>query len=490
MKLNKIMLAGIFMATSGAAWAHGYVNSPESRAFMCSSDGKYKNTDCGDIMYEPQSLEAPDGFTQTAAADGHMGSVNVSSALSLDEQTATRWAKNTMKAGDNTFTWYFKAGHPAAGYKYFITKPGWNPNQKLDRASFEKTPFCDVAGSSLPEPQSETAVSMHCNVPERTGYQVIRAEWDVSNTSNSFFNLIDVNFDNSGSVDEEKPGDETPADVWQKSVGTISANTTLNVGDEVKLRVFSATDERQDMVTTLKIEKTSDGLQNVWPKLLADKVNAEQENLRAGQKDANGNINPVFDSNPVYAKDGSGLERVETQIIRDTADIPAVAVKVTGVNASYEIHDGKVTIPFTVETTGTLNVNAWGYDQDNVSKGYTNAIVDNASKAMSLDLKNVVAGQHQLVVVGKAKDGSSAQQTIGFMLTSKDAPATDAKYDYVFPENLKTYTEGTVVLQPKDGHTYKCKPFPYSGYCAQFSSNANHYEPGVGSHWQDAWTKQ
>jgi len=43
------------------------------------------------------------------------------------------------------------------------------------------------------------------------------------------------------------------------------------------------------------------------------------------------------------------------------------------------------------------------------------------------------------------------------------------------------------VLQPKDGKVYECKPFPYSGYCMQWNSASNNYEPGVGSNWQDAW---
>jgi chitin-binding protein len=68
----------------------------------------------------------------------------------------------------------------------------------------------------------------------------------------------------------------------------------------------------------------------------------------------------------------------------------------------------------------------------------------------------------------------------------KEPPRT-GKYDYVFPQGLKSYKPGTRVLQPKSGTIYQCKPFPFSGYCVQWSQYATHYEPAVGSHWHMAW---
>lgn len=64
----------------------------------------------------------------------------------------------------------------------------------------------------------------------------------------------------------------------------------------------------------------------------------------------------------------------------------------------------------------------------------------------------------------------------------------EKNYDYVFPENIHNYVAGTKVLQPKDNNIYECKPFPYSGFCVQWSPSANQYEPGVGFAWQEAWT--
>ncbi len=61
---------------------------------------------------------------------------------------------------------------------------------------------------------------MNCNVPERTGYQVIYAVWEIADTSNSFYQALDVDFGNGGNVTPDDSSDETPVIVseWTKSL--------------------------------------------------------------------------------------------------------------------------------------------------------------------------------------------------------------------------------------------------------------------------------
>ena len=73
----------------------------------------------------------------------------------------------------------------------------------------------------------------------------------------------------------------------------------------------------------------------------------------------------------------------------------------------------------------------------------------------------------------------------GVDLMLKDPSGGD--YQFTFPEGLKSYTDGTKVLQPKNGKVYQCRPFPYSGWCSQWSASTTQYEPGIGTHWQGAW---
>lgn len=178
------LLMVLFPNTSSA---HGYLDSPASRALLCKNQ---VNTDCGGASYEPQSAEAPKGFPNGGPADGHIASAS-NTFPKLDEQSSTRWTKVPIKAGPLAFKWQLNAAHATTTFKYFITKPGWNPNAPLTRASFDLTPFCqeNLNGSS-PTNYHTT----NCNVPERTGYHVILAIWEVSGAPTAYVNVADVDF--------------------------------------------------------------------------------------------------------------------------------------------------------------------------------------------------------------------------------------------------------------------------------------------------------
>lgn len=72
MKKNKLMVftatlllssAGfISTASADVTLKHGYIDTPPSRAFLCSAKGKNLNKDCGPIQYEPQSIEGVKDF--------------------------------------------------------------------------------------------------------------------------------------------------------------------------------------------------------------------------------------------------------------------------------------------------------------------------------------------------------------------------------------------------------------------------------------------
>ncbi len=109
MKLSKIALMMATLAASSAAWSHGYIEVPESRAYKCKLGS---NTDCGRAQWEPQSVEQVSGFPGGATPlDGQLASGGVNGFESLDRQGVNVWALNTMKPGPQTFTWYHTAKH-------------------------------------------------------------------------------------------------------------------------------------------------------------------------------------------------------------------------------------------------------------------------------------------------------------------------------------------------------------------------------------------
>ncbi|WP_367672001.1 lytic polysaccharide monooxygenase [Serratia symbiotica] len=197
MKLNKIAIAVASLLVSGAALSHGYVMDPPARAYLCSSNAvgysPVTNKGCGNIQYEPQSLEAHKGFPHGGVVDGQIASANRVRGGELDVQNMDRWAKTPISAGKNQFHWTFTAAHPTTKYEYFITKNHWNPNAPLTRASFETTPFCTIQRNGAVPGRGPSEVHT-CDVPAREGYQEILAVWTVDDTSNAFYNVIDVEF--------------------------------------------------------------------------------------------------------------------------------------------------------------------------------------------------------------------------------------------------------------------------------------------------------
>ncbi|MBV6271727.1 N-acetylglucosamine-binding protein GbpA [Alcaligenaceae bacterium CGII-47] len=462
------LFAILALLTSGSVFAHGYISEPAGRNLLCKTGA---NGQCGAIQWEPQSLEAPSGFPHGGPPDGRIASAGHRHFSELDVQSADRWTKQEVKAGPFPITWTFTANHVTRSWRYYLTRPDWNPNQSLTRTAFDLEPFCVVDGHMARPPQK---VTHQCVLPRRNGYQLILAVWEVGDTSNSFYNLLDARFSDSSQ----------PAPQEWRQAGIIHPSVDLAAGDNAKTRVFDAHGERTEFQTVLTISSTAQGSKSNWPHALASKINAEQSLIRAGQRSNDGQIHPVYGQNLVYIQDGSTLARVEIELEqREPAAVNAISV--SGLAAEYPLEAGRVTLDFTVVAQGDLHITNTLYDQNGVAKGHAAADIKDDSRRFTLAVSDLKAGHHQLVIKAIPKAGDAPLQQV-LNLTFK-GPDNNDGYQYVFPQGLVSYAAGTKVLQPRNGRVYQCKPFPYSGYCVQWSPYATHYEPAVGSHWQLAW---
>ncbi|MBJ6360147.1 lytic polysaccharide monooxygenase [Paenibacillus sp. GCM10012307] len=223
LSLIMALVSTLFVIAPSTTSAHGYVEGPASRAALCKSG---QNTNCGSIVYEPQSLEAPKGFPAAGPADGKIASAN-GAFPELDQQSATRWAKVNLSSGQNSFTWKFTANHRTANWKYYITKTNWNPNAALTRNSFDLTPFCTDNYNATQPPSTYTS---NCNVPSRSGYHVILAVWEIFDTANAFYNVIDVNFSGSNPTDTQAP--TAPSSLTSSNVTTNSVSLSWNASTD------------------------------------------------------------------------------------------------------------------------------------------------------------------------------------------------------------------------------------------------------------------
>ena len=195
-----IMVVGVASATP--AMAHGYVNGPESRSMLCKAGA---NTDCGGVEYEPQSLEGLKGFPAAGPEDGQIASAGGLFGGKLDEQSADRWAKTDVTTGPMQFDWTFTAPHKTSGWQYYMTEQGWDPNAPLNRAELQEIGAVAHDGSAASNNPSHLIT-----VPsDRSGYHVILAVWDIADTVNAFYQVIDVNVVGEGSPDVVLPSSPT-----------------------------------------------------------------------------------------------------------------------------------------------------------------------------------------------------------------------------------------------------------------------------------------
>lgn len=482
--LNKTLLAlspialAVLLPISTTASAHGYISKPEARGYLCRLR---ENSHCGNVVYEPQSLEGRDRFPQSGPIDGHIASAGLRAFGQLDEQSINRWTKRPISSGATEFTWNFTAAHSSRDWRYFITKQTWDPNSPLTRDQFEAVPFCEYHGNNQQPPRQLTHI---CNVPnDRNGYHVILGVWDVADTPMSFYNVIDVMVDNT----------DASQIAWQ-DVGDIVTGRDLKVGDKVKTRVFGDSKELPSLQTVLEITTQQQGLSSNWSYELAQLINTSQSWIQAGQLNEDHTVVAVQGRNDIFAQSNSGISAVELAF--EVAPEPKPDFKVTGLAHNYVITNNVVELNFAVDISENATITA------TLTKSYQSVQSETYQVAtghtgLSLAYQNAQAGHYNLVISYLSENGSTDEKTFHLNINAADTtqpvepiepvqpPSVDP--EFTFPENLTSYKAGTLVLQPKNGKLYQCKAWPYNGYCVQWSAGANQYEPGVGLYWNMAW---
>ncbi|MFJ5710207.1 lytic polysaccharide monooxygenase [Streptomyces sp. NPDC093105] len=181
--------AASLFATSTAN-SHGYTDSPISRQKLCANGTV---TNCGDIQWEPQSVEGPKGFPSAGPADGTICAGGNSRFAQLDDPRGGTWPTTRVTAGQSyTFRWQFTARHRTTDFRYYITRNGWNPAAKLTRAQLDPQPFLTVPYNSQQPPST---LSHSGTLPAgKTGRHLILAVWTIADTANAFYACSDVQF--------------------------------------------------------------------------------------------------------------------------------------------------------------------------------------------------------------------------------------------------------------------------------------------------------
>ncbi|MFD5785956.1 lytic polysaccharide monooxygenase [Streptomyces sp. NPDC127037] len=186
---------------AGTASAHGWVTAPTSRQAQCAAGV----VDCGQIKYEPQSVEGPKGLKSCSGGNAQYAE--------LDDDSKG-W-QVTPVGKTFTFTWHHTARHATDGWQYFIG------DQKI----------AEFAGNRAQPPAD---VSQEVDFGSFTGRQKVLAVWNVADTANAFYACVDVNIggtgESGGGDDGGNPGGGEPGDC---AVPLWSTEAVYTGGDTV-----------------------------------------------------------------------------------------------------------------------------------------------------------------------------------------------------------------------------------------------------------------
>ncbi|QFZ22216.1 lytic polysaccharide monooxygenase [Saccharothrix syringae] len=198
----------IVIASAGSASAHGYISSPPSRQAMCAQ-GRISN--CGPIVYEPQSVEGPKGQQNCHAGVAGFAPLN---------DDSRPWP--TTSVGNNvTFNWTLTARHATSTWQYFI------------------------GGSKIAEfndggRQPAATVTHNVSLGGRTGRIKLLAIWNVADTANAFYSCVDLQVGGGGTTPPTTTTTTPPTTsnptttTTQPPVGgTWAPNTAYSVGSQV-----------------------------------------------------------------------------------------------------------------------------------------------------------------------------------------------------------------------------------------------------------------
>ncbi|WP_207001640.1 glycosyl hydrolase family 18 protein [Trinickia mobilis] len=168
---------------------------------------------------------------------------------------------------------------------------------------------------------------------------------------------------------------------------------------------------------------------------------------------------------------------------------------------------GTLTVPATVEAGGELPVTVEAkfasgkplkYTWTRSSPPFSGAVGNKASgKYAVADVDQDTSGRITVTVTDGEKTMKLEQRVT---VTAKVTPPTDGGNNggggnsggnggdgSAHPQ----YSAGTAYqagdIVSNNGKSYECKPWPYTGWCSQ---SPTHYEPGVGSAWDDAWIER
>ncbi|MEZ8741585.1 lytic polysaccharide monooxygenase [Photobacterium swingsii] len=482
------------------AQAHGYATYPKARQVICSEQGGHWGSQDGSTIANEACRAAfqesgtypfvqinefatlvPDynnmNAVKEAVKDGLIcsgGDVKKSgmSAPSL------QWQRTPMKAGETfTLKYLATAPHNPSHWQIYLTNANYNAAHS--RVAWRDLDLIQEFGNiAKVNIDGTNYYQMEVSLPtDRVGDATLVTRWQRDDPAGEgFYNCSDIKFDG-----------DAPAPTWSSKGTYVKPGVVANDGDSVWFRIFS---EQGNELVFEKLPITAANADlNVWSYELAQQINAKYPTIaQIGVKNANDEI--VYESsdlhlNQVYVTNGNYNYALD---VREGGILPPPSITIEGLSTEYQLDaNNSADISAVVRSEGDYSVSMQLLNQSNQEIGKADGQLSGQAPSLSLTIPVTAEGTFQLKIT--ATDAKGVVQTVEERTVTVKPASSGGDYDYEYPSSIGSYGAGTKVLA-KDGNIYECKPFPASGWCRIYSSSANHYEPGVGSHWSDAWLKQ
>ena len=201
------------VAETAPAPRHGKIFRPQSRAEFLVEAGDLPDWQANELeggKFFPETRgDLPDPTARTDVknspppADGLIASGGHTDARAKLNEPGTQWRKHDVKSGQElTISWSHEAPHKTRRWNYFLTRDGWDPQKPLSREQFEQAPFAHFANTYEPywgaDAENQLMPPDPTNhklaLPPKNGYHVLLAIWEVADTRNAFYQVIDLDF--------------------------------------------------------------------------------------------------------------------------------------------------------------------------------------------------------------------------------------------------------------------------------------------------------
>ena len=240
---------------------HGFVYSPKSRSYLCSIR---QNANCGQIIWEPQSVEGIRDFPDCGPKDGELANGGSSRFKALNEYGMNRWNTSYMQFDSFNethaiihFDWRITVSHSTESFRVFLTNPSYKESFPITRKSLYLNPICEdkFNGKNPLVPYYRQTCIVHkyllgINVGKARGFYAV---WDIADNYNAFYQWIDFKTKFPIFTDEESlPSATTTVATTTTTLKSRPTMTTNNANDNdkyVKVR-------KADVLSLLKLLKT------------------------------------------------------------------------------------------------------------------------------------------------------------------------------------------------------------------------------------------